>query len=478
MVEPDRAPGIDRRQILWLIDHACRIDRLSFKVLVLLLAILAVLASIVRLQFRVRNDRRLLLDDWLVLFATVCLVTETGLVFHFSNVLYLSDALNTQLAVYLWIWKDEALLNELFGVKLAYMIAYFAFGWVTIFAVKYSFLALFYPMVTKVKTRLRIWYWVTVAATTIAGIFITLDAFVVCPRFGADDNHKCTTESDYHAMLGAGIVVQVLDIVSDLMIISIPLILLRMSQIRFKHKRRIAITLSLSGICIILSVARVSGGIRKNLEGAPIFGVVWISFLLHCEASIAVLAGSVPALRAIYRTHLQRRITYPSEDVESAKTTLKSRPLHSIAMGWPNAAKWPKGREEHPQSPTPHSIYTLPPLCGLSRQSQHAHSNGQSECDLDKDSDNQSMINVRHAHHDSQTSGQNEIRVTYECTVVSEDASSQDMPDFNEATLHANLFLGLPTYPDIPEPVAGSNIRSIDYGIEEHFGRISVGLHV
>lgn len=156
--------------------------------LVPLLAVLAILASIVRLQFRVRNDHKLLLDDWLVLFATVCLVTETGLIYHFSKVLYLSDALNTKLAVYLWIWEDESLLEELSSAKLAYMIAYFAFGWVTIFAVKYSFLALFFPMVTKVKTRLIIWYWVTVAATTVAGIFITLDAFVVCPRFGADDS--------------------------------------------------------------------------------------------------------------------------------------------------------------------------------------------------------------------------------------------------------------------------------------------------
>lgn len=52
-------------------------------------------------------------------------------------------------------------------------------------------------------------------------------------------DHKCSTESDYYAMLSAGIVVQVLDIVSDLMSkfisTSIPIVLSLTDHLSYQH---------------------------------------------------------------------------------------------------------------------------------------------------------------------------------------------------------------------------------------------------
>ncbi|KAF2713933.1 hypothetical protein K504DRAFT_399564 [Pleomassaria siparia CBS 279.74] len=476
MTGTDRAgllSKIDRERILWLIDHVGRVDRLTFEVLILLTAILAITASIVRLQFRLRNDHRFLLEDWLVLLGTACLIAETACLYHYRGAVYIYDAANSNADVYLWTQEDYELQRSLYQGGVASMVVYFGLAWGSIFAIKYSFLALFYRMIKKVKKNLTIFYWVTVAATTISALFIVLESFVLCPRFGADPTGKCGTKGTNNSMLGAGIVVHLLDIFSDLMIIAVPLILLRMSQLRFKHKVRIAITLSLSSICVILSAARLAGSINKNVEGQPVFGVVWIAFMLHCEAAVAVLTGSVPALRAIWRTHhQQRRTIYGGDDVET-QTSLKSRALNSLAVTWGSAKSWPKRRDESEGSQAGHSMFALQPLCGM-RPSQDVSSSQRRDDHDDADSDNQSIINSRNVHSTSRNSTHNQIRVTYETTILSEDASSHDVSGFKEAMMRSDLCLN---QPELPAPVAKSTMKTMDYNIDG-FGRIHAGLHI
>lgn len=81
-----------------------------------------------------------------------------------------------------------------------------------------------------------------------------------------------------------------------------------MSHLKLQNKVRIAIVLCLSSICVILSIVRLAAGMHRNVFGKWQFEMAWLSFMLHCEASVAVMAGSIPALRAFYTSRRSRRI--------------------------------------------------------------------------------------------------------------------------------------------------------------------------
>ena len=93
-----------------------------------------------------------------------------------------------------------------------------------------------------------------------------------------------------------------------------------MSHLKLPNKVRLATVLCLSSICVILSVARLAAGMHRNVFGKWQFGMAWLSFMLHCEASVAVMAGSIPALRAFYTAHRTQKIESQNEKIpENAK---------------------------------------------------------------------------------------------------------------------------------------------------------------
>lgn len=79
-----------------------------------------------------------------------------------------------------------------------------------------------------------------------------------------------------------------------------------MSHLKLENKVRIAVVLCLSSVCVVLSIIRLAAGMHRNVFGNLQFGMAWVTFMLHCEAAVAVMAGSVPALRAVYTSHRAR----------------------------------------------------------------------------------------------------------------------------------------------------------------------------
>lgn len=157
-----------------------------FQVFVILLAVIAILASSARLIFRYRGDRTLHLEDYLVGFASICLVIETGLLYDFNRVLYMIDGATLHKPVLAYIGRDPELTKELLDSGPSTLVAYFTLGWLAIWAIKYSFLALFYKMLRNVSRKLTAYFWCTVAATGMSGVVVILESFILCPHFGAD----------------------------------------------------------------------------------------------------------------------------------------------------------------------------------------------------------------------------------------------------------------------------------------------------
>jgi hypothetical protein len=110
-----------------------------------------------------------------------------------------------------------------------------------------------------------------------------------------------------------------------------------MSHLKLQNKVRIATVLCLSSICVILSIVRLAAGMHRNVFGKWQFDMAWLSFMLHCEASVAVMAGSIPALRAFYTSRRSRKVgTSQSEKQnEKLRENLKDKTLRVLGLKRP-----------------------------------------------------------------------------------------------------------------------------------------------
>lgn len=98
-----------------------------------------------------------------------------------------------------------------------------------------------------------------------------------------------------HRALGMAISDAVLDILTDFMIVVIPIWLLRSVQIKGRQKFVIGIFLSLNLFMTFTAAIRVSG---LRYHGA--FDVVWLYVWQHMEACVAVIVVSLTAFRSVF----------------------------------------------------------------------------------------------------------------------------------------------------------------------------------
>lgn len=90
------------------------------------------------------------------------------------------------------------------------------------------------------------------------------------------------------------------DIITDIMIVSIPILLLHKTQLRLSHKIRILTFLCLSIVMVALALARLIHGLTRDYSGVLTFSMIWTHLWLHLESSVAVLMGGVTAFRTVF----------------------------------------------------------------------------------------------------------------------------------------------------------------------------------
>lgn len=105
----------------------------------------------------------------------------------------------------------------------------------------------------------------------------------------------CLQPVYFHRALGFAITDAVLDIVTDLMIICIPICLLWSVQIRTSQKLVIGLFLSLNLFMTFTAAVRVSG---LNFRGT--FDIIWLFIWQHIEACVAVSMISLTAFRTVF----------------------------------------------------------------------------------------------------------------------------------------------------------------------------------
>ncbi|KAF2849143.1 hypothetical protein T440DRAFT_490681 [Plenodomus tracheiphilus IPT5] len=288
----DPSPLDPERQ--WKIDHAGKIDRKSFDGLLWSFLIIAVLACAARLIFRFKKQRKFFADDAFVFFSTLCLIANTGVMWHAADKMFMIEAVNSDPTVVFTIPELIPLLD-----LNKWIFIYLALDWTSIYAIKMSFLIFFRPLIRNLSIGLHRLYWTCWVVNIVAWGFVVGEPFILCPYFGLEAM-KCYPNTKFSLNLAMSILTLLLNITTDIMIISIPLLLLRLSQMRLEQKASIASFLCLSISMIIITIIRLAGGLHESVRGEREFSLVWTHILLHVESGVAILMACLVAFRTIF----------------------------------------------------------------------------------------------------------------------------------------------------------------------------------
>lgn len=87
-----------------------------------------------------------------------------------------------------------------------------------------------------------------------------------------------------------------MDITTDALVVSIPIVLLWRVRINFRQKIGLGILLCLSLVMAIIAIARMSG---INLTSKDV-DIVWLAFWQQQECSVAVIMISISAFRSLF----------------------------------------------------------------------------------------------------------------------------------------------------------------------------------
>ncbi|ETS87116.1 hypothetical protein PFICI_00944 [Pestalotiopsis fici W106-1] len=134
----------------------------------------------------------------------------------------------------------------------------------------------------------------------ISWAFVVADPFIICPYFSVDAVQCFTSTVDGRKTLGLTALVTVLDILSDIMVVSIPIIILRGSFLSRSTKFGLAVFLCLSIFMAICAIIRIAGFHYKGLEDDT-----WEFFWQQVEGAVAVMMASITAFRTLFvkQTH-------------------------------------------------------------------------------------------------------------------------------------------------------------------------------
>ncbi|KAL8949083.1 MAG: hypothetical protein Q9222_004773, partial [Ikaeria aurantiellina] len=303
-------------------SHA-KITEDGFKIGIGFMLAVAVSLAIGRIYIRVKLNRRLYIDDGFFLLAVVILIAGTVMTYIDIPYIYLQQ--NVQAG-------NEAppadFVQQLIkSVKIQdSAVVLLSAG---IFAIKLSFLALFRGLIRRLR-KLEVWWWLVLAIVIPSSIMLICSNFITCGYFDERILVKCVTESALKRQTAALQAVTILDILSDVFIITIPVALLWRVQIDIRRKIALGTMLCLSIFTIVTAIVRISGG--KSANGQ--IDSSWVIFWLQMETAVAVMVASISAYRALFvveRSRPQESPRYISK--LRAKLWERSKDSHETRVG-------------------------------------------------------------------------------------------------------------------------------------------------
>ncbi|KAI1087417.1 hypothetical protein F5B19DRAFT_486729 [Rostrohypoxylon terebratum] len=291
------AATLDPEEVKRLVESSSQIPMHTFQVALGVLFGLALCCFIARMAIRLTYHKRLGVDDALLILAVFCLCAGTSILYDVCYFTYMQASVVFAPQVIPYVNLD---INELLEArKKRYL--FMALTYTAIFAVKGCFIAYMRPFVWYISRAMNWYYWFIVVFCTISWAFVVAGLFITCPHFDGPDAVSCVRSTGTQKPLPLGISRTVLDVLTDIMIISIPVIILRGAHLSLSTKFGLGVFSCLSIFMAMCSIIRVSNWFYKG-QGDDVKDYFW----LEAEGAVAVIMASVNTFRTLFVKQRQR----------------------------------------------------------------------------------------------------------------------------------------------------------------------------
>ncbi|KAI1123773.1 hypothetical protein F5Y10DRAFT_269780 [Nemania abortiva] len=278
------------------INHAGKIDKERFLISLSVLLGAAVLSVVTRLVVRVFGRVPWRIDDGLVVTAAALLISGFATCLHNLDNIYLIEAINKGV-----VFPFQEDLPKLLSI-LTWSTITASIGWTSVYLVKFAFLCFFHTLIQGMPRRITVLFWSTVGLSIIFWIYTILNPIIICPHFGAD-SVKCSTLPEQHTRALVGnLLVAAIDIISDAMIMAIPIVVLNRSLMPTARKISLAAMLCLSIVMIIIALIRLIGTITDSRPDGNGAAPVWATYWSMVEGCVSLTMTSVIVIRAVFIT--------------------------------------------------------------------------------------------------------------------------------------------------------------------------------
>lgn len=270
---------------------------------------IATLLFCTRIAIRIDAKGRLMMNDYFLIFGLSSLLIGTGLLHSTLRDLYSNETVVD-------LPKGAPRMSSATAARFTGAIELF---WICIYCVKFCFLAQFKfykPPYAYISANLTRYYWVAVGTSTVGFLFSLIQPIVLCRP------ERCTYFSISNT-LPWETTAAVVDITTDLLVISIPILLVRMAN--FGRVKAI-INASFKGLSIInIAISSTRLALQYDAQTRSI-RYLSLTYWLTVEAAVAIIMASMSSYRVLVLHYIEERITNQPE--------LYQAPLPKIHRIW------------------------------------------------------------------------------------------------------------------------------------------------
>lgn len=276
-----------------------------------------------RIYVRIKTFHRLFWDDFLLLVAWFMLLANATIWQYAKTGLYL--LLNVQSGRQLPPADFGLKVGEYLHESVAILVLFYSSLW----CVKLSFLVFFRRLGQKVQKQKIIWW--SVLVVVVAGYFSVLGTIqwhCLIPRFEIIAQN-CTTPSSRAFERATLRATCAIDIITDAIIILVPLNMLWRVQISLRRKLGLAGIFSLTVFIMIIAIIRVTVmyGHRAQADGT------WLWTWSSIEVTVAIIVACLASFRALF-IQQDRSQRIPEVKGVSDRTKLHGNKTKSFVALW------------------------------------------------------------------------------------------------------------------------------------------------
>ncbi|KAF2730692.1 hypothetical protein EJ04DRAFT_567544 [Polyplosphaeria fusca] len=279
------------------IDSVATISRSNLRASLYAMFAVAIVSVFFRIGIRLRARKALALDDLFVIVAAASVTVVTGLWLKHENIYYVGEA-----TLVLGIVPNRAEMKELVNtIKWLHIMNPILN--LTIYAIKFAFLTFFYPLIPPLGRPFKWFFWSVVFLTVGFWVSSSFSVVMVCPYVGVKSlscqpqlKDASSTQINMKPVIISTMFTS-LDIFTDVLIMSIPLIVIKSSMMQNKQKVAISAIFCLSTamiICCIVRIVKIPNTTTKGIR------TLWTMYFFMMQAYIAIIMASAIVIRSIF----------------------------------------------------------------------------------------------------------------------------------------------------------------------------------